>query len=408
MAAHRHGRTISMRLVAPALVAALLVGGGVGVLLLRGRQHTSRPSTATSSGVQAAASVDASHTTRAPGHADTRAFRHVTPLRLESTTPANGATAIAGTASLTFAFSTDISTKSAHPTITPATPGTWSVSGHELRFTPTTPFVPLSSVTVTLPSGRSGVKGTDGAALASKVVEHFQVKNGSILRLQQLLSLLQYSPLAFKQVGTPIAPTDTPAQLAALYQPERGSFAWRNAGWPRSLVTTWRPGVDTVFTRGLIMSFQADHGLIPNGSISASLWASLVKALADNTINTGGYNYAVANKTTPESLTVYHNGSVVVHSPANTGIALTPTPDGTFTVYERLRSQVMRGSNPDGSKYADLVQYVAYFHKSDAVHYMPRAGYGIPQSLGCIELPYAQAAQAWPYLAYGTLVTVTG
>jgi len=32
--------------------------------------------------------------------------------------------------------------------------------------------------------------------------------------------------------------------------------------------------------------------------------------------------------------------------------------------------------------------------------------YGSPQSLGCIELPYAAAEQAWGYLTYGTLVTV--
>jgi hypothetical protein len=28
-------------------------------------------------------------------------------------------------------------------------------------------------------------------------------------------------------------------------------------------------------------------------------------------------------------------------------------------------------------------------------------------SLGCVELPYTAAEQAYPYLPYGTLVTVT-
>ncbi|HEY2436122.1 MAG TPA: L,D-transpeptidase, partial [Solirubrobacteraceae bacterium] len=63
---------------------------------------------------------------------------------------------------------------------------------------------------------------------------------------------------------------------------------------------------------------------------------------------------------------------------------------------------------PDGSHYADYVQWVSYFNGGDAVHYMPRSGYGTPQSLGCIELPYAAAERAWGYLMYGTLVTVTG
>ena len=47
-------------------------------------------------------------------------------------------------------------------------------------------------------------------------------------------------------------------------------------------------------------------------------------------------------------------------------------------MYERLRSQTMQGTDPNGS----------------------------PRSLGCIELPHAAAEQAWGYLTYGTLVTV--
>jgi lipoprotein-anchoring transpeptidase ErfK/SrfK len=66
----------------------------------------------------------------------------------------------------------------------------------------------------------------------------------------------------------------------------------------------------------------------------------------------------------------------------------------------------MWGTNPDGSHYADFVQWVAYFNGGDAVHYMPRASHGSPQSPGCIELPYAAAEQAWAYLTYGTPVTV--
>ena len=68
----------------------------------------------------------------------------------------------------------------------------------------------------------------------------------------------------------------------------------------------------------------------------------------------------------------------------------------------------MQGTNPDGSHYADPVSFVAYFNGGDAVHYFPRGSYGFEQSLGCVELPYAQAEEAWPYLTYGSLVTVTG
>jgi len=40
------------------------------------------------------------------------------------------------------------------------------------------------------------------------------------------------------------------------------------------------------------------------------------------------------------------------------------------------------------------------------VHYVLRPYYGAPQSLGCVELPMNEAKVAWPYLTYGSLVTV--
>jgi lipoprotein-anchoring transpeptidase ErfK/SrfK len=76
-------------------------------------------------------------------------------------------------------------------------------------------------------------------------------------------------------------------------------------------------------------------------------------------------------------------------------------------VYEKLQFQIMQGTNPDGSHYADPVSWVSYFNGGDAVHYFPRGSFGFPQSLGCVELPYTAAKQAYPYLPYGTLVTVT-
>jgi lipoprotein-anchoring transpeptidase ErfK/SrfK len=53
------------------------------------------------------------------------------------------------------------------------------------------------------------------------------------------------------------------------------------------------------------------------------------------------------------------------------------------------------------------VEWVSYFDGGDAVHYFDRGSYGWQQSLGCVELPYAAAERAYPYLPYGTLVTVT-
>jgi hypothetical protein len=103
---------------------------------------------------------------------------------------------------------------------------------------------------------------------------------------------------------------------------------------------------------------------------------------------------------------VWHNGVVIESTPANTGGAGTPTALGSFTVYLRLRNQVMTGTDPDGATYADPVQFVAYFNGGDALHYMPRTSYGDPQSLGCVELPYTAASVIWPYMTLGSIVTV--
>ena len=69
----------------------------------------------------------------------------------------------------------------------------------------------------------------------------------------------------------------------------------------------------------------------------------------------------------------------------------------------------MKGTNPDGSTYDDPnVPYASYFNGGDALHGFVRASYGSPQSNGCVEMSYANAAQVWPLTPIGTLVTVIG
>ncbi len=330
-----------------------------------------------------------------------------TSLRVVSTTPADGAGGIGGTAPISVTFSSQLASGSTRPSIVPSVPGTWrTVGGTTMTFTPQVPFIPESQVTMTIPAGRSGVRARDGATLAKAVVVDFGIEDGSTLRLQQLLSLLDYSPLAWNAAGNPIPATDSLGQLRAAYVPPPGTFSWRQSGWPTELTSLWTPGKYTTFTRGLVMSFQADHGLDVTGVPDAGLWNDMLTSLAEGVVNTGGYNFALADKVPPQTLTIWHDGHVVLHTAANTGIPQSPTPSGTFPVYARYRYYTMHGKNPDGTPYSDPVQYVAYFYDGDAVHYFPRAAYGIPQSLGCVELPLAEAAVAWPYLAYGTLVRV--
>jgi hypothetical protein len=309
-----------------------------------------------------------------------------------------------GDATIELRFSTPLApiTRRSEPRLDPSTAGAWSQPNPTtLVFTPSGGYLPGTSVRVTVPKS---LAGADGAALRKAVTVSFQVENGSVVRLTQLLAELRYLPVHLTSIKHQPRPEDTAGQLRAIFQPPAGRLEI-GTEWPSQLHELWTSDQSTVL-RGAIMAFESQHGLAMDGDVTTALWGALLSARAHRQFNPGGYSYAVASESSPESLTLYHNGRMVLRTPANTGIPGQGTAAGTFPVYERLRSQTMQGTNPDGSHYADFVQFVAYFNGGDAVHYMPRAYYGSPQSLGCVELPYAAAEQAWGYLTYGTLVTV--
>jgi hypothetical protein len=324
-------------------------------------------------------------------------------LRVLAVAPSVGT--VLGNAVFTVRFSAPLSpTGRPHmPELTPALAGTWSEpTATTLRFAPTGAYLPGTVVHLTVPAG---IKAADGAVLKRAVIRTYRVGDPSPARLPQLLADLRYLPVHFVSADDPRA-GDRDAQLRALYSPPSGRFVF-GQGWPAQLHSLW--GVDNaVVLKGAVMNFEAQQGLPIDGVTSPQVWNALIQARVNWHLNRYGYSYALGSEASPESLTVYHNGAAVLRTPANTGIPGQPTAQGTFPVFERLRSQVMQGTNPNGSHYADYVQWVAYFNGGDAVHYMPRSGYGTPQSLGCIELPYTAAERAWGYLTYGTLVTVTG
>jgi len=222
-----------------------------------------------------------------------------------------------------------------------------------------------------------------------------------------MLAQLGYLPLNWAPAGTADEPqaTDVNAQLSGAFSPPQGIFTWQ-PGYPRQLRTFWRQGRTSLMMTGAVMAFESDHGMTMDGIAGQAVWAALLKAVARSENNTHGYTYARASEKSQETLTIWHNGHVVFHNLANTGIPVAPTTIGTSPVYLRYQFQIMKGTNPDGSTYADPVAWVAYFRAGEAVHYFPRYSYGYPQSLGCVELPYGPAKRAWPYLTYGSLVTV--
>jgi L,D-transpeptidase catalytic domain len=322
-------------------------------------------------------------------------------LRLTSASPKGTA---AGDATIELRFSAPLAplTARTEPKLSPATAGAWSQPNPTtLTFTPSGGYLPGTGVHVTVPKG---LGAADGASLRRADTVTFQVQNGSDVRLAQLLAELRFLPVHLASSAHQPRPGDTAGQIRAIFRPPAGRLVL-GADWPAELRDLWVHDSSTVL-RGAVMAFESQHGLAIDGVASTAVWRTLLSARYHRQFNTAGYNYTLATESGPETLTVYHNGRVVLRSAANTGIAGRGTAPGTFPVYERLRSQTMQGTNPDGSHYADFVQWVAYFNGGDAVHYIPRASYGSPQSLGCIELPYAAAEQAWGYLTYGTLVTV--
>jgi peptidoglycan hydrolase-like protein with peptidoglycan-binding domain len=347
----------------------------------------------------------------------------VDPLRLLAVSPAGGDKHANGGAPITLKFSSALAPGTPLPALSPKIAGSWQVDGATATFTPAAGFLPDTKVMVKIPGGASGMAGAAAAAgtLAQPATVTFTTGSYSTLGMQVLLARLGYLPLTW----TPSASgPDIPANAAAAggsgsaasrdeaastaYNPGAGTFTFQS-GYPSSLTSQWKAGKDNKLDDGAIRAFENDQGLTMDGVAGPQVWAYLLTAAAKGQANKNGYTYALASQNSPhETLKVWHNGKVILNTPANTGISAANTADGTFPVYERLQSQIMKGTNPDGSKYADQVYWISYFNGGDAVHYFERPGYGYYQSLGCVELPWTQAKFIRSYLTYGTLVTVTG
>ncbi len=340
----------------------------------------------------------------------------VAPLSLLSVSPAGGTHDANGGAPVTLTFSSPLAASTPLPTLSPKIAGNWKVSGATATFTPASGFLPDTKVKLTTPAGMTAA--ASGGTLKKASTVTFTTGSYTTLGLQQILTQLGYLPLTWTPsadatTGTTTSDTTgtSPSlnqEVSTAYAPAAGTFAFK-PGYPSQLTSQWKVGKDNMLDQGAIRAFESTQGLTMDGVAGPDVWAHLLSAAAKQQVNPNGYSYALASQDSPhESLKVWHNGKVILNTAANTGIPGANTADGTFPVYERLQYQVMKGTNPDGSKYADPVYWISYFNGGDAVHYFDRPAYGYYQSLGCVELPWTQAKYIWPYLTYGTLVTVTG
>ena len=375
------GRTVRSLTIGIVVVAILVVGVGVGIAATATKGYLGRAVASPTSVANALPTADAHQ-----------------PLTVVSSIPANGATGIPSDASISLQFSSPLNPNSPEPILTPAVAGVWQLlTPTTFTFVATTPFVPTSTEMVTIPGA---IASTSGKTLGADQSVQFAVANGGTLRLQQLLATLGYLPLSF----TPARPLAAPQEAA---QAQEGVFAWKGSE-PASLQALWTEGTANTITRGAIMAFQDQNKMKTDGVAGPAVWGALLADVGTGAINTAPYHYVYVSKTIPQTTTVYSNGAAVYTTAANTGVTGAETASGTFPVYLRYLTTTMSGTNPDGSKYSDPgIPWVSYFNGGDALHGFVRSSYGTPQSVGCVEMPPANAAVVYPLTPIGTLVTVS-
>ncbi len=292
--------------------------------------------------------------------------------------------------------------------VLPVVAGHWhEISPTEFAFTPTGPtgYGPGAAVEAIIPGGHAGPEAQTGSVMASAATLKWTTPPGSVLRLQEMLAEEGYLPVAW----TATAPVSQPTlnyEDSAIYQPPQGQFTWKYSHLPSQLKALWTPGQMSVMTKGAIMQFERANGLPVDGIAGPMVWKTLIRDRLAGKTSPWPYSYISVTESFPETLELWVGNTMVLSTPANTGIPVTPTYLGTFPIYERLPFQVMRGKNPNGVPYADPVYWINYFNGGDAVHGFVRASYGFPQSLGCVEVPPSVSQTIYRQVHYGTLVTV--
>lgn len=335
-----------------------------------------------------------------------------TPMAILSPPAATTALAVDSPVELTLSEPVSIAFGDKRPTLVPVIEGapvpkgTWSEpTSYSLLFTPDAPaFWPGEQFRLSLPAAVRLSVGPTGFSAPTRSIA-VQGAPGSTLRLQRMLASLGYLPLDWSPAAPGPEPRTMAGQAALISSPPAGAFTWR---WrfPSQLTSLWAPGVDTVITKGAVRTFEQVEGLVPVGQANPLLWPTLINAVLAHQGDPYPYTWIQVSEQLPETLWLWSDGKVVLTSLANTGIPQDPTELGTFPIYLRFKFNYMSGHNPDGSYYHDPVYWIDYFFEGDAVHGFARASYGYPQSLGCVELPVSVAAQVFPKVHIGTLVTV--
>jgi len=363
-------RTVLVRLVPVAAVAAVVLGSGVATRI---------------GGLSTSGAVDASGS--------------LPPTRLTALPPR---TITDGTAPLRVRLSGRPASFSPRPHLSPAVAGRWVTHGDSELFTPTTTLAPCSTY-------RLGISAATSSVSHSPIGVHrdidLHVACPSVRGLQLALARLDYLPYRASAASLPHAPGTSRARLTAMAA-FRPPSVHLHARYPDAPAVSYGELDET--TKGALMVFQSEHELEATGEPGEATWRALFDAVEHDQRKQAPYTWVTVSESIPETLEVHRAGHVVLSSPANTGVAGAETAQGTFPIFSRFVSTTMVGTNPDGSKYSDPgVPWVNYFNGGDAVHGFPRGSYGSPQSNGCVELPIETAHTVYGMLAIGDIVVVS-
>jgi len=113
-----------------------------------------------------------------------------------------------------------------------------------------------------------------------------------------------------------------------------------------------------------------------------------------------------------QKLYAYNGDTLFMETSISTGLELTPTPRGTFTIFKKTPSRYMQGPLPylAVSKYYDLpgVPWNLYFTEQGAVIHGAywHNSFGKPYSSGCVNMRPHEARTLYTWAELGTTVIV--
>ena len=174
---------------------------------------------------------------------------------------------------------------------------------------------------------------------------------------------------------------------------------------PSALKSEWQPGAFGGMTKGAIMAFENNHDMTADGVAGAGRVEGADRRDRRRPEVDLRLHVRAGQRGDPESehdLAQRQDGRHRARQHRHPGRADGDRACSRCSSTCRRRRCAARTRT--ASHYADPgIPWVSYFNGGDALHGFIRASYGFPQSHGCVEMPYSEAAQVWPYTPIGTL-----